>query len=88
MLSGCDKDVYIYQQEGVSADDLRRGAMPKLQHQIQQLETDRVIQIPEVMVMGQLSAGSVESRINGICKSKGKCKSAPYSGSMPAESLE
>lgn len=72
-LSACDKKwYYIFSQEHVGAEDLKDGAMPKLQRRLAEAGSDRVVQIPEVVQMGDLSAKTVAARLAEACAPDGK----------------
>lgn len=70
-LAACDKRLYyIDSQEHVSATDLRTRDHSTLRDGLAQAGS--VVEIPEVMVMGELSAGNVRRRLEEACTAIGK----------------
>ena len=71
----CDRKwYYIYEQDHVTASDLRSG-MPKLQERIVGMEKSNVIDVPEVVASGGLSANGIVGRLEKACAAKGKTRS-------------
>ena len=78
-IQQCDsKWYYIFVQDYVTARDLKDG-MPKLQGRMAGAAKSSLVEIPEVVPSGELSAESIVSRLEKACEAKGKnnkaCKS-------------
>ena len=72
-LEECDKkNYYIFTQDGVSASHLRAGAMPKLEKTIANAKDGRVVEIPEIVAQGGLTATSIQALLEKACAAKGK----------------
>ena len=72
-LEDCDQRwYYIFSQDFVRTDDFSSTGTPKLRNGISSAERSRVIEIPEVAVMGDLSALSIRTRLEKSCSAKGK----------------
>ena len=80
-LQDCERKwYYIFSQDSVRADDFKASSLPKLQKRIAGADAKAVIQIPEVALMGELNAESIQKRLEAACSSRGKksvdCKSS------------
>jgi hypothetical protein len=73
-LEACDRKwYYVYEQDHVTARDLR-GGMPRLQERIAGMEKGSVVDIPEVVASGGLSANGIVERLHKACTAKGKTR--------------
>ena len=74
-LQQCDKRYYyIFVQDHVQANQLK-DSIPKLQGRIAEARS-HVVEIPEVVANGGLSAESIVSRLEKACEAKGKSNKA------------
>ena len=71
-IQQCDsKWYYIFVQDYVTARDLKDG-MPKLQGRMAGAAKSSLVEIPEVVSSGEMSAESIVSRFEKACEAKGK----------------
>lgn len=73
------------------AKDLK-DSMPKLQGRMAGAAKSSIVEIPEVVATGELSAENIVSRLEQACEAKGKnnkaCKSGTWSGSKKGTRID